>query len=54
MVVLNGKDPSSEATRSLAAALGEKYGVTVLPLDVKNMKKADSGLLAGMNLDVRG
>lgn len=37
VVVLNSSVPDSEETRKLAAALTEKYGVAVLPIDVKNL-----------------
>lgn len=42
VVVLNTKNPSDEQTLKLRDALEEKYGVSVLAVDVKNM---DSGVI---------
>ena len=41
IVVLNSKNPSDPDCRSLADALEEKYGVRVLPMDVKNMSAGE-------------
>ncbi|HRX13401.1 MAG TPA: stage IV sporulation protein A [Eubacteriales bacterium] len=38
VVVLNTKNPKNEETVSLCAALQEKYGVSVLPVDVLNIE----------------
>lgn len=41
IVVLNSKNPSDPDCRSLADALEKKYGVRVLPMDVKNMSAGE-------------
>lgn len=41
IVVLNSKNPADPDCRSLADALEEKYGVRVLPMDVKNMSAGE-------------
>lgn len=43
VVVLNSRNPSSADTIKLRDALCEKYGVTVIALDVKNMGADDVG-----------
>lgn len=41
MMILNTKAPHSEATRKLAQQLREKYNMSVLPLDCKNLRRED-------------
>ena len=49
IVVLNSANPASEDTRALSEALAKRYGVTVRPVEVLNMKMDDlNGLLEAM------
>ena len=41
VVVVNSTDPAGDGTQALAAEIAEKYGVTTVPLDVKNMSGAE-------------
>ena len=41
MVLLNSQKPYSEDTRTLAEEIGEKYGVTVMPVNCEQLKKED-------------
>ena len=41
VVILNSTVPSSEETAKMANSLSEKYGSTVLPLDVQNLSEED-------------
>lgn len=47
VVVLNSKSPASTETVKLASSLAEKYGATVVPLDVLNMTEADAAKVLG-------
>lgn len=41
LILLNSERPYSETAQSLAAQLGEKYGVAVLPVNCEQLKKED-------------
>lgn len=41
VVVLNSTVPNSDGTRKLAAELSQKYGATVMPLDVLHLSESD-------------
>lgn len=41
VILLNSRDPESEANQTLAASLKEKYGVRVMPMDVSKIGTAE-------------